>query len=122
MQQFGLAAPVTCPACGVGAVAGTCTLTRGEVVTLSCSTCGLRVRNGVVLQRGVDVDPDEIRGLAELRDPSENPRMWYIAPEARPLLLIPTDAVTVSMTDPEWPTISSVTVRFARRRTEARER
>ncbi len=115
VQQFGHAAPVTCPACGVGAASGLCTLTRGEIVTLSCGICGLRVRDGIVLEHGIDIDPDEIREMADGR-PGANPREWYIAPEARPLRLLPTDAVRAGEPEPEWPPISSLTVRFARRR------
>ena len=114
MQQFGQADPVTCPACGVGAASGLCTLTRGEIVTLTCAICGLRVRDGIVLEHGIDIEPDEIREMADGR-PEANPREWYIAPEARPLLLVPTDAVMAGDPEPEWPPISSVTVRFARR-------
>ena len=116
MRQFGAAEPVTCPACGVGAAAGSCTLTRGAVVTLSCSTCGLRIRNGVVLEHGVDIDPDEVRELAERHAPWASHQERYVAPEARPLLLVPTDAVEVPTPGPAWPPIASLTVRFARPR------
>ena len=88
VQQFGQAAPVTCPACGVGAASGLCTLTRGEIVTLSCGICGLQVRDGIVLQHGIDIDPDEIRDMADARQGAD-PREWYITPEARALRLVP---------------------------------
>ena len=118
VQQFGSAAPVTCPACGVGAASGLCTLTRGEIVTLRCAVCGLQVRDGIVLEHGIDIDPDEIREMAD-RHPEANPREWFIAPEARPLLLVPTDRVSAGEPAPGWPPISAVTVRFARRGAEA---
>ncbi len=114
MKPIGRAMPVTCPACGIGAVAGRCTLTRGAIVTLYCDACALHIENGIVLAHGVDIDPDDIRDLARRRAPNASPEELYIAPEARPLLLVPTDAGDPDEHATDWPPITSLTIRFAR--------
>ncbi len=124
MDPIGRAIPTTCPACGVGAVSGLCTLTRadptpvpeslGPVETLACDCCGLWIRNGVVVERGVEVGPDDVRASARLYAAAADPDELWISPDARPLRLVPTETGARGAVNPTWPAISSITIHLVR--------
>ena len=115
-DRLGAATAITCPACGIGDVAGVCTLTRGQVETLMCAACGLYVRNGVVTAHGVDLDPDDVRALARMHAPLALADELYCDPDARPVRLV-ARAFEVSLTaGRDEPRIRSITVHFTRPR------
>lgn len=115
-DRLGAATVITCPACGVGAVAGVCTLTRGQVETLMCAACGLYVRNGVVTVHGVDLDPDDVRALARMHAPLALADELYCDPETRPVRLLAWGHPVSLTADRDEPRIRSITVHFARPR------
>ena len=113
-DRLGAATAITCPACGIGDVAGVCTLTRGQVETLMCAACGLYVRNGVVTAHGVDLDSDDVRALARMHSPLASADELYRDPDARPVRLL-ARGYPVSLTaDRDEPPVRSITVRFGR--------
>ncbi len=127
MPTLGSAVATTCPACGVGELTGLCTLTRGNpdpvpaslgpVETLFCDACGFWLRNGVVLERGVALEPADVRALAGNQS-SDELEDCYVAPELRPLRLVPTDAWAdpSSPAAPEARELTSITLHFGRSR------
>ena len=132
MPSIGRAVATTCPACGVGEPTGLCTLTRGNpdpvpgsggpVETLQCDCCGLWIRNGIVVERGVPLEPDDVRAIVRPRADDEAEDV-YVAPELRPLRLVPTYA-WADPSAPRWPEareLTSITWRYGRpRRREPR--
>ena len=127
MPALGRAVATTCPACGAGEPTGLCTLTRGNpepvpgsmgpVETLLCDVCGFWLRNGVVLERGVALEPADVRAIAGNRSSDES-EDCYVAPELRPLRLVPTYA-WADPAAPAWPEaheLTSVTLHFGRSR------
>lgn len=119
MRTLGAARFVTCPGCGVGEATALCTLTRGEVETLACDACRLLLRDGVIIERGVDLGPDDVRHIGGLALERGADSELYVPPEARSLRLH-----AVSSAEPtgeSLPAISSITIRFTRsaRGTEA---
>lgn len=115
----------TCPACGVGESTGLCTLTRepgdpgadllGLRATVYCDACRYWLQDGIVLARGVALDPEDVRMLAGARTSNEL-ESSYLAPESRPLRLVPTYvwdlASTAVGTEPRR--LTSITLHFGR--------
>ncbi len=135
VRTIGRAIAITCPACGIGEVAAQCWYTPAVesttpgagpgVETLRCDTCGIWVRDGAVLSRGVDLDVDDVRETARFRAGEDTPiEELYLPPDARPVRLIPTGVYGAASGVP-WTAIgpiSSVTFHLARRRPGAPER
>lgn len=115
-DRLGAAIAITCPACGVGAVTGVCTLTRGEVETMFCDSCALYVRNGVVVARGVEIDPDDVREIGRMHAPLAPADALYTEPDARPVRLLARGPGILVEADPDERVITSLTIRFARPR------
>ena len=127
MSAIGRAVATTCPACGVGEPTGLCTLTRGNpdpvpgsmgpVETLQCDCCGLWIRDGVVVERGAPLEPADVRAMVGPR-PGDEAEDVYVAPELRPLRLVPTYAWADPFA-PRWPeahALTSITLHFSRPR------
>jgi hypothetical protein len=113
---IGAAQPATCPACGVGELTGLCTLTRGEVESVVCDACLFYVRDGVVLRRGVDLDPADVLALGRAQAPFAPDDEVCVAPEGRPVRLLANWPGHPAAGAPAWPVMTSLTVRFARPR------
>lgn len=118
----------TCPACGVGESTGLCTLARGAgdagpgslgpSATLDCRACGYWLRDGIVLSRGVALEPEDVRALAAEHAP-EDAEAGYVAPDARQLRLVPIYVWELHAA-PAWSQarqVTSITLHFGRVRT-----
>jgi len=115
--RLGAADFVTCPACGtVGERSGLCTLTRGETETVACDACNLWIRDGVLIERGVALDPDVVVELGHARAPLAPVDELYCAPDRRPVRLIASWAGHPAEGAPALPTVTSITLRLARPR------
>jgi hypothetical protein len=98
-------------------VTGLCTITWGEVQTLLCDLCDLYLREGVVLARGVVLDPDDVVELGRARAPLAPIDGLYIAPDRRPVRLVASGPGHPAEGAPTWPEVTSLTIHFARPRT-----
>ncbi len=135
MRTIGRAIAIACPACGIGEVAAQCWYTPAVessapdagpgVETLRCEACGIWVRDGAVLSRGVDLDVDDVRETARFHAGDDVPiEGLYLPPDARPVRLMPTGAPGATARAP-WSSlgpVSSITIHLARRRAGSPDR
>ena len=115
MPTLGAARAITCPACGVGQATGLCTLTRGEVETLVCDLCTFYLRNGIVLERGVVLNPDDVVEFGRRRAPFAPDAEIYLDLDRRPVRLV-ASGLGGSVDGAALPPMTSLTIRFARPR------